>query len=279
MGVGLWQSMVLRAVRILARRELPVLPFAERRWFARWAANGRLTADSRVTVRGKLHGCRVPVCLGPREQRTIYLTGRDADLPTQLLLLRLLRAGDAVIDHGAGLGEHALLAARLVAPGGHVSWSESDPSLADRLAACLEANHVEGVTRIEPPHAPGQPSVDGHDSTDLSAPPDAPQPARVVLVRLAGALHFAPAAIDRLLASCASPPVVVVAHDPRAAPALKPIAGVLHKRGFACRRLAAPRDGLFPTLRLELADLAAPAGSLLWYHPAAPITERIRSLL
>ena len=58
----------------------------------------------------------------------------------------VLRPGDTVIDIGANVGAHALLAAHLVGPTGQVHAIEASPSIFRRLQANLAANGVHNVT-------------------------------------------------------------------------------------------------------------------------------------
>jgi FkbM family methyltransferase len=58
----------------------------------------------------------------------------------------VLRPGDTVIDIGANVGAHTLLAAHLVGPTGQVHAIEASPSIFRRLQANLAANGVHNVT-------------------------------------------------------------------------------------------------------------------------------------
>jgi FkbM family methyltransferase len=57
----------------------------------------------------------------------------------------LLRPGDTVIDIGANVGAHTLLASHLVGPTGKVYAIEASPSIYRRLCVNLEANGVRNV--------------------------------------------------------------------------------------------------------------------------------------
>jgi FkbM family methyltransferase len=58
---------------------------------------------------------------------------------------RTLQPGDIVIDIGANVGAHALLAASLVGPQGRVHAIEASPSTLERLRWNVEANQVQNI--------------------------------------------------------------------------------------------------------------------------------------
>ncbi|WP_421994067.1 FkbM family methyltransferase [Roseococcus sp.] len=80
-----------------------------------------------------------------------------------------LRPGDTVIDIGANVGTHALLAAHLVGPHGRVHAIEASPWIHARLRQNLEVNGVGNVTtyNLAATDAPGQVTVYLHDATNL----------------------------------------------------------------------------------------------------------------
>lgn len=80
-----------------------------------------------------------------------------------------LRPGDVVVDIGANVGTHTLLAAHLVGPGGHVHAVEASPWIHRRLRRNLEANGALNVTtyNMAAADAPGEVTVFLHDSTNL----------------------------------------------------------------------------------------------------------------
>lgn len=58
----------------------------------------------------------------------------------------VLRPGDTVIDIGANVGAHALLAAHLVGPTGQVQAIEASPTVFRKLQANLAANNIRNVS-------------------------------------------------------------------------------------------------------------------------------------
>ena len=58
----------------------------------------------------------------------------------------ILRDGDVVIDIGANVGTHALLASHLVGPRGRVHAIEASPSIFRQLERNLRASHAHNVT-------------------------------------------------------------------------------------------------------------------------------------
>ena len=80
-----------------------------------------------------------------------------------------LRPGDVVVDVGANVGTHTLLAAHLVGPSGQVHAIEASPWIHDRLRRNLAANGVRNVTtyNLAATAAPGPVSVYLHDGSNL----------------------------------------------------------------------------------------------------------------
>src|ERR671924_2358342 len=59
------------------------------------------------------------------------------------------RAGDVVLDVGAGIGAETLLFSRLVGPSGRVVSLEAHPRTYERLARLCEVNRLENVTPLQ----------------------------------------------------------------------------------------------------------------------------------
>ncbi|MCX7370842.1 MAG: FkbM family methyltransferase [Alphaproteobacteria bacterium] len=85
------------------------------------------------------------------------------------LFRQALRPGDVVIDIGANVGLHSMLAARLVGPRGHVHAIEASPWIHARLRRNLAANGVPNVTtyNMATTAARAQVPVFLHDATNL----------------------------------------------------------------------------------------------------------------
>jgi FkbM family methyltransferase len=80
-----------------------------------------------------------------------------------------LRPGDVVVDVGANVGTHALLAAHLVGPTGHVHAVEASPWIHARLRRNLAVNDVRNVTtyNLAATAEPGPVTVYLHDGSNL----------------------------------------------------------------------------------------------------------------
>ncbi|WP_439596827.1 FkbM family methyltransferase [Falsiroseomonas sp.] len=80
-----------------------------------------------------------------------------------------LRPGDVVVDIGANVGTHALLAAHLVGPTGRVHAVEASPWIHARLRQNLATNGVTNVHtyNLAATEAPGTVSVYLHDARNL----------------------------------------------------------------------------------------------------------------
>ena len=64
------------------------------------------------------------------------------------LMRRYLQLGGVAVDVGANVGWHTLLMARLVGSSGRVLAVEANPSVRERLAEHLKANHLSNVTIV-----------------------------------------------------------------------------------------------------------------------------------
>ena len=64
------------------------------------------------------------------------------------LMRRYLPPGGVAIDVGANVGWHTLLMARLVGSSGRVLAVEANPSVRERLAEHLKANHLSNVAIV-----------------------------------------------------------------------------------------------------------------------------------
>ena len=138
------QSMAL-ALRGYSRRELPGWG-----WVLRSAGvfDDRVWREAPTAVaEGKLHGFRMELDLRNWSERQTYFLGRFYDLPTQLLVMRLLRRGDLFVDVGANIGMISALAAHCVGPEGRVLAFEPNPDAMRRLRRLIETNGLAG--RIE----------------------------------------------------------------------------------------------------------------------------------
>lgn len=80
-----------------------------------------------------------------------------------------LKPGDVVVDVGANVGAHALLAAHLVGPHGRVHAVEASPFIHDRLCRNIEANGAWNIRtyNLAATDAPGPVTVFLHDASNL----------------------------------------------------------------------------------------------------------------
>lgn len=77
--------------------------------------------------------------------RSLFFFG-DLDRKITWILSRILRPGDTVIDVGANVGAVALIAARLVGPGGSVHAFEPQPAIRSLLERSVRLNRFQQVT-------------------------------------------------------------------------------------------------------------------------------------
>jgi FkbM family methyltransferase len=101
------------------------------------------------TIRGKAHGYLMELELHDWAERMTFFLGRYYELPQQLLLERVLREGDRVVDVGGNIGMWSLLAAKLVGPSGLVETFEPNPACQERIRSVLKLNEI-GWVRLHP---------------------------------------------------------------------------------------------------------------------------------
>lgn len=102
-----------------------------------------------VTMRGKAHGYLMELELHDWAERMTFFLGRYYELPQQLLLERVLRPGDRVVDVGGNIGMWSLLAARRVGLTGLVETFEPNPACQRRIRRSLDINGISWV-RLHP---------------------------------------------------------------------------------------------------------------------------------
>jgi FkbM family methyltransferase len=80
-----------------------------------------------------------------------------------------LKPGDVVVDVGANVGAHTLLAAHLVGPGGRVHAVEASPFIHDRLRRNIVANGATNIRsyNMAATETPGPVTVFLHDASNL----------------------------------------------------------------------------------------------------------------
>jgi FkbM family methyltransferase len=77
----------------------------------------------------------------------LYYDGGSEPEVTEFIK-RVLRPGMTFVDVGAHLGEHALLAAKIVEDSGHVHAFEPRPDVFELLTRSIELNHRHNVTAV-----------------------------------------------------------------------------------------------------------------------------------
>ncbi len=140
------RPIVHRLLREYSKRELP----AWGRLLSAFGVNGARFDDRwkdapTLTIRGKLHHYLMELDLSNWSDRHTYFLERYYDLPTQLLLIELLRPGDRAVDVGANNGMLTLLMARLVGAEGSVDALEPNPICAARIRRSMELNKLSQV--------------------------------------------------------------------------------------------------------------------------------------
>jgi FkbM family methyltransferase len=137
-----YRRAIERFTRSYVRRELP----GWGRVYKLLVGDSELWNDAgKRTFKDKVHGFEVELDLGTWSDRITYFLGRYYDLPTQLLLLRVLRRGDHVFDVGANVGHLSLLMARRVGETGRVDAFEPNPAMFERLTKTVKRNAIRNL--------------------------------------------------------------------------------------------------------------------------------------
>ncbi len=103
------------------------------------------TGETQKIVRGKLHGYEMELDISRWSERLTYFLGRLYDLQTQLVLMRILRRGDRIVDIGANIGMLSLLSSSLVGQDGVVDAFEPNPRCADRIRSLIKRNQISNI--------------------------------------------------------------------------------------------------------------------------------------
>jgi FkbM family methyltransferase len=149
----------LAAPARLARTRLVwlLMRVVPRERMARWAARGLLRPLALLTGRGELsilgglaHRLRIEArTFAPwGAQAYAVLTGTH-EIQVQQALIRSARAGDHVWDVGANIGYLALVAARIVGPGGRVVAVEPDADCAAAIRTNAALNDLATIEVVE----------------------------------------------------------------------------------------------------------------------------------
>lgn len=141
----LYRRGVIALAKPYIRRELPgwgkvyrgLIGSHERDWLWR--------GEPERWIRGKFHGFEMPVRIDGWSNRFTFFLERFYDLPTQLLMQRILQEGDVFVDVGANEGMMTLLGAKLVGPSGRVIAFEPNPTPRGILERSLERNAIANV--------------------------------------------------------------------------------------------------------------------------------------
>jgi FkbM family methyltransferase len=143
-----WQSLVINLTRPYISREMPGWGRIYAAFVGDFRFDDQWKGHDRRWVRGKLHGYEMSLDLGYWSNRQTFFLKRFYDLPTQLVLQKLLREGDTFVDIGANEGMMSLLASRLVGSTGKVIAFEPNPAPRAVFESAIARNALSNVTVI-----------------------------------------------------------------------------------------------------------------------------------
>jgi FkbM family methyltransferase len=284
-------------------RELPGWGLLYRHLIGDYRAEARWKDAGRRWIRGKLHDYEMLLDLGYWPNRSAFFLGRYYDLPTQLALAAILRAGDSFVDVGANQGMISLLAARLVGPTGQVTAFEPNPRprasfelAASRNAISHLAIHAVGLGEAEsvlelripkinsgegsfghPAYAPSEletiacPVARGDTFLKSSTP-------RAIKIDVEGYELYVLRGLDATLAGAR--PILILElvsrHLANAGCSVEDVTAFLHTRGYRAYRLGLRSLGRRKVLSLTPAIPAGDVdGDYLWACADNPLPEAI----
>lgn len=111
------------------------------------AADKRWPAGLQAPVRGHYHPYRLRLNLQDWMERRAYFSGALYQREIELVLKRLVRRGDQVIDIGANIGLVTMLCAHRAGPNGRVIACEANPAICRRLQDHITLNRLDGRVR------------------------------------------------------------------------------------------------------------------------------------
>src|SRR6202165_822638 len=143
-----YQNTLIFLLRPYISRELPGWGYLYRAFIGDYTADARWRGRPPRWIRGKLHQYEMFVDLSQWTNRSTFFLKRLYDLPTQLLLKKLLHEGDLFVDVGANEGMISILAARLVGPTGKVISFEPNPKPRSIFQATIDRNQIKNIDLI-----------------------------------------------------------------------------------------------------------------------------------
>ncbi len=105
---------------------------------------GSLAAEPEPITVTLMNGCQVKCNLTDHVERQIYFIGLYEPIEA-LVLTRLLKPGMTIVDGGANVGQHTVLAANAVSPSGAVHSFEPVPATYAKLCRNIDLNQFENV--------------------------------------------------------------------------------------------------------------------------------------
>lgn len=278
---GLLTGTLIRLVRPYTRRELPGWGYLYRHLIGDYRRDALWQGQPERWIRGKLHGYKVKLNISGWSNRATFFLERFYDLPTQLLLIALLRPGDVFIDIGANEGMMTLLAASQVGSQGHVIAFEPNPLPRQRLEEAIAVNSIANVdlhpcgladspgslTMFVPDNNSGEGTFTATgrtDGTEVTVPVMTGDAAlegkrpRLVKIDVEGFEFRVLSGLERMLAT-ARPVIVmemIAGHLGRDGQTPEAVMGLLKKQGYAARKLGLSKSGGHH--RLELLPVPMP---------------------
>lgn len=145
MLLPLYRSAVIGLARPYIKRELPGWGYLYRSVVGSFEKDWIWRGERERWVRGKLHGYEMSVRIDGWSNRHTFFLERFYDLPTQLLLIKVLRNGDTFVDVGANEGMMTLLGSKLVGDTGKVISFEPNPTPGEIMKRNLRRNAITNV--------------------------------------------------------------------------------------------------------------------------------------
>jgi FkbM family methyltransferase len=294
-------------VRPYVRNELPRWGWVYKR-FVESTSNDALWASiPPQTICDKMHGLEIELDLSKCLERLNYFLGRFYDLPTQLLLMKVLHTGDRFVDVGANIGMISLLGSHRVGAEGTVDSFEPNPACAERIrsmAICNKLTNIRlhnmalgGTAGTLPLRVPKHNSGEGTLAAAGSAefrPKDSdvyevavevgdeilardPSPPVLIKIDVEGLEHQVLTGLRETLARY-KPLVtteVVASHCARAGTTPADLFGLMNSYGYASYAMNLCRRGFRRTLKVEPTKLPDESHDVLWVPTEGEARSRL----
>ncbi len=139
------QEAIILLTKPYISRELPGWGFLYRNLVGAYERDWVWQGARPRLVRDKMHGYTHLLNISKWADRSAFFLNRWYDLPAQLLVRQVIKAGDTILDVGANRGMFALCASHAAGPSGRVICFEPNPAVAQQIALSVQRNGIANI--------------------------------------------------------------------------------------------------------------------------------------